>query len=132
VRPAREDSGPMRFMIQLWSDETRPASPARVHALARYNEELAQAGVLLAAEGLVASPSGMRIALAGGERVLTPGPFRDAPRLGAGFWIVRVGEKREALEWGKRCPLAEGDVLEVRELYGFTELSLHLSDLAAT
>lgn len=120
----------MRFMIQLWSDETRPASPALVSALARFNEELAQAGVLLAAEGLLASSAGVRMTMARGERVVTHGPFFDTTKLGAGFWIVRAGSKQQALEWARRCPLGEGDLLEVRELYGLADLALPSSALA--
>src|ERR1700754_1674248 len=113
----------MRFIIQLWSDEARPPSPALVSALARFNEELAQAGILLAAEGLVASSGGVRMTMARGERVVTHGPFGDACKLGAGFWIVRASSKQQALEWARRCPLGEGDMLEVRELYGLADLA---------
>jgi hypothetical protein len=120
----------MRFIIQLWSDETRPASPASVSALAQFNERMAQAGVLLAAEGLVKSDLGTRITMSEGERVLSPGPFVDAPRLGAGFWIVRVRSRQEALAWAMRCPLSDGDQLELRALYGVADLELVASELA--
>jgi hypothetical protein len=121
----------MRFIIQLWSDEARPASPLLVSALARFNEQLEQAGVLLAAEGLVKSESGVRINMVQGERALREGPFLDAAAgLGAGFWIIRAKSKHEAVEWAKRCPLAEGDQLEVRALYGLPELALAASDVA--
>jgi hypothetical protein len=120
----------MRFIIQLWSDEARPASPALISALARFNEELAQAGVLLAAEGLVASSAGVRMIMARGERIVTNGPFFDASKLGAGFWIVRASSKQHALEWARRCPLGEGDMLEVRELFGLADLALPSSELA--
>jgi hypothetical protein len=119
----------MRFIIQLSSDETRPATPAFVSALAHFNEQLAQAGVLLAAEGLVKSESGVRITMIDGERSLRVGPF-DAPALGAGFWIIRTRGKEEAVEWAKRCPLAEGDQLELRALYGVPDLALATSELA--
>ena len=120
----------MRFIIQLWTDEARPAAPAVVTALAQFNEQLEHAGVLLAAEGLVKSQRGVRIAMADGAHTLSHGPFTDAPRLGAGFWIIRAKSQHEAVEWAKRCPLAEGDQLEVRELYGLAELALISSKLA--
>lgn len=119
----------MRFIIQLWSDEARPPSPALVSALARFNEELAQAGILLAAEGLVASSAGVRMTMARGERLVTPGPFFDGAKLGAGFWIVRASSKQHAVDWARRCPLGEGDTLEVRELYGLADLALPSSEL---
>jgi hypothetical protein len=108
-------------MIQLWSDEAAPAGPHRVAALARYNDELTEAGVLLAAEGLLASSAGVHIGLSGGERLIQEGP-PTAQRLGVGFWIVRAPSKRAAVEWAQRCPLGEGDALEVRQLYGVADL----------
>jgi hypothetical protein len=120
----------MRFIIQLWSDETRPASPALVSALARFNEELAQAGVLLAAEGLLSSSAGVRMTMARGERIVAQAPFLEPSRLGVGFWIVRASSKQQVLEWARRCPLAEGDMLEVRQLYGQADLALASGDLA--
>jgi hypothetical protein len=111
----------MRFMIQLWTEEASSAVPERVNALARYNEELAEAGVLLAAEGLVASHAGVHIALHGGERHVVEGAHSEG-RLGVGFWIVRARDKRDAVAWAQRCPLGEGDALEVRQLYGAADL----------
>ncbi|HEX6239451.1 MAG TPA: YciI family protein [Polyangiales bacterium] len=107
----------MRFMIQLWTDEARPAAPELVQALARFSDELDHAGVLLAAEGLVDSRTGVHIAYQRGERSIREGA-RTAQRLGVGFWIVRAGSKREAVEWAQRCPLQEGDAIEVRQLFG--------------
>jgi hypothetical protein len=120
----------MRFIIQLWSDETRPPAPASVSALVRFNEHLAHAGVLLAAEGLVKSDAAVRITMTQSEHALSAGPFFDVPRLGSGFWIIRAKSKQEAVEWARRCPLAEGDQLEVRELYGLSDLALTESELA--
>lgn len=119
----------MRFMIQLWSDEARPAAAEHVAALAQFNDELSQAGVLLAAEGLVASSAGVHIGLAGGERHVREGA-RPAQRLGVGFWIVRVGCKREAVELAQRCPLAEGDAIEVRQLFGAADFDAMTAALA--
>ncbi len=120
----------MRFIIQLWSDEGRPVSPALVSALAQFNEQLSQAGVLLSAEGLVKSDGAVRITMAEGARAVSAGPFRDAAKLGAGFWIIRARSKREALHWAERCPLAEGDHLELRQLYGSSDLALADSGMA--
>jgi hypothetical protein len=120
----------MRFIIQLWSEEGRPVSPASVSALAHFNEQLAQAGVLLSAEGLVKSDTALRITMADGTRAVSAGPFRDAPRLGEGFWIIRAHSRKEALDWATRCPLAEGDHLELRQLYGMPDLALARAGLA--
>ena len=119
----------MRFMIQLWTDEARPAAPELVDALARFNEELADGGVLLAAEGLVASRAGVHIALRRGERSVRDGAT-GLQRSGVGFWILRVRDKREAVAWAQRCPLGEGDALEVRQLFGAADLEVMVAALA--
>ena len=119
----------MRFMIQLWTDEARSAAPELVNALARYNDELAESGVLLAAEGLVASHGGVHIAYQSGERLVRDGACTPQ-RLGAGFWILRVRDKREAVAWAQRCPLSEGDALEVRQLFGAADLDAMAAGLA--
>lgn len=111
----------MRFMIQLWADESRPAAPELVSALARFGDDLADAGVLLAAEGLVASSAGVHIVHQRGERSVHEGA-RTPRCLGVGFWIVRAGSTREAVEWAQRCPLQEGDAIEVRQLFGAADL----------
>lgn len=114
----------MRYMIQLWTDESQPAPPERVLALARFNDDLSQAGVLLAAEGLVNSSTGVHIAHQHGERSIREGA-RGAQRLGVGFWILRVASKREAVEWAQRFPLQDGDALEVRQLFGAADLEAY-------
>lgn len=118
----------MRFMIQLWSDERAHPDALLVAAMARYNDKLSRANVLLVAEGLLSSARGSRISMAGGQREISQGPFE--PRAACvGFWIVRVTSKLEALEWAKQCPLSDGDVLELRELYGLPD-ELLPSDLS--
>jgi hypothetical protein len=107
----------MRYIIQLWSDET-PAQPAHVAAMARYYEDLARAGVLLATEGFLPSAKGARISMARGRQVIEPGPFPEAGKQTAGFWMIRASSREEAIDWARRCPLSEGDVLEVRQAYG--------------
>ena len=69
-----------------------------------YNEELAKAGVLLAAEGLHPSSKGARVRFSGATRTVIDGPFPGSKDLVAGFWIFRVKSKQEAIDWVKRCP----------------------------
>jgi hypothetical protein len=114
----------MRFMIQLWSDERALPDEKRVVAMARYNDMLSQAGVLLCAEGLLSSTRGARIAMHGGQPVVVQGPFDDGRTPCVGFWLLRVGSKAEAVEWARLCPLSEGDILDVRQLYTVPELAL--------
>jgi hypothetical protein len=72
--------------------------------MGKYNEELAKAGVLLAAEGLQPSSKGARVKFSGEQRTVSNGPFGDTKDLLAGFWIFQVKSKEEAIEWVKRAP----------------------------
>src|SRR5437868_13448958 len=85
----------------------------------RFNEELAKAGVLLAAEGLQPSSKGARVRFSGSQRIVTDGPFPETKELIAGYWLWQCKSKEEAIEWVKRCPNpmpdAEG-VIEIRQV----------------
>ena len=72
--------------------------------MGKYNEELAKAGVLLAAEGLHPSSKGARVRFSGTNRTVINGPFPETKDLVAGFWLFQVKSKQEAIEWVKRCP----------------------------
>ena len=85
--------------------------------MTKYNEELAKAGVLLAAEGLQPSSRGARIRFGGKKPTVTDGPFTEAKELIAGFWLWQVRSLEEAIEWIKRAPFAEGDEVEVRQVF---------------
>lgn len=98
----------MRFMILLKADKNSEAgvlpSEEMLAAMGRYNEEMANAGVLVAAEGLQQSSKGVRVKLSGEKRTVIDGPFTETKELIGGFWIIEVNSKEEAIEWGKRCP----------------------------
>ena len=113
----------MRFMILVKAD---PASEAGVlpdekilTEMGRYNEELAKAGVLLAGEGLHPSSKGARVRFSGAKRTVIDGPFTEAKELIAGFWIIEVKSKDEAIEWVKRCPnpFAGESEIEIRQVF---------------
>jgi hypothetical protein len=74
-------------------------------AMAKYNEELAKAGVLLDLSGLQPSSKGARITFAGGKRTVTDGPFTETKELIAGYWLIQVKSKEEAIEWARRAPM---------------------------
>jgi hypothetical protein len=88
-------------------------------AMGKYNEELANAGVMLAGEGLHPSSKGARVKFSGTRRTVVDGPFAEAKELIAGFWIFRVKSKEEAIEWVKRCPNPhEGESeVEIRQIF---------------
>jgi hypothetical protein len=82
-----------------------------------FNEELANAGMLLAGEGLHPSSKGARIRWATGSPTVTDGPFAETKELIAGFWIIQASSMEEAIEWMKRCPGEENSVLEIRQVF---------------
>jgi hypothetical protein len=80
-------------------------------------EAMAKAGVLLAAEGLHASSKGASVTYTGRKRLVTDGPFAETKELLAGFWIIEVKSRAEALEWASRVPFTDGEVVEVRQVF---------------
>jgi hypothetical protein len=109
----------MRYMmlVKATEDSESGALPGKevFDEMAKYNEELVKAGVLLAAEGLHASAKGARISFSGEKRTVTDGPFTEAKELIAGFWLIEVSSREEAMEWASRVPFKDGEV-EVRQV----------------
>src|SRR5574342_1290405 len=110
----------MRFMIIVRATKQSEAGvlpdEKLLAEMGKYNEELAKAGVLLAAEGLQPSSKGARVRFSGGKRTVIDGPFAETKELVAGFWIWRVKSKEEAIEWLKRAPFEETEV-EIRQIF---------------
>ena len=110
----------MRFMVIVKgnpeSESGQMPSTQELTEMFKYNEELVKAGVMLAGEGLMPSSKGARVKFSGSKRTITDGPFTEAKELVAGFWILQVKSKAEALEWAKRIPFREGEV-EVRQVH---------------
>jgi hypothetical protein len=98
----------MRFMaiVKATEDSEAGVLPSKelLAAMGRFNEEMAKAGVLLAGEGLQASSKGARVRFSGSKRTVVDGPFTETKELVAGFWLLQVKSKEEAIEWIKRCP----------------------------
>jgi hypothetical protein len=110
----------MRFMMLVKANKDSEAgvlpSKELVAAMGKYNEELVKAGVLLAGEGLHASSKGARISFSGGKRTVTDGPFAETKELIAGFWLIQVKSKEEAIEWASRVPFMDGEI-EIRQVF---------------
>ena len=98
----------MRFMVIVKASRDSEAgvmpSTELLTEMGKYNEELAKSGVLLAGEGLQPSSKGARVKFAGSKRIVTDGPFAETKELIAGFWLIQVKSKAEAIEWVKRAP----------------------------
>ncbi|AYY11900.1 YciI family protein [Actinobacteria bacterium YIM 96077] len=111
----------MRVLVMVKANEgyeagTSQPSEELMAAMAKYNEELEKAGVLLAANGLQPSSEGARVEFSGTRRTVVDGPFSETKELVAGFWLWQVASMDEAIEWVKRCPNpdAEDGVVEIR------------------
>lgn len=121
----------MRYMIIMpASAETEAgAMPSEEYlaAMGQFNEELVNAGVLLAGEGLHPSAEAARVRFSGGKTTVTDGPFTETKELIAGFWLLQVKSKDEALEWARRIPMPTSDteaemlVMRVHEADDFGE-----------
>jgi hypothetical protein len=111
----------MRFMVIVKANEESEAGvlPSReiIAEMGKYNEELVKAGVLLAAEGLHPSSKGARVKFSGGKRTVIDGPFAETKELIAGFWLIQVRSREEAIEWVKRAPFGGGTELEIRQVF---------------
>jgi hypothetical protein len=98
----------MRFMVMVKADKNSEAGvmpdEKLLTEMGQYNEELAKAGVLLAGEGLQPSSKGARVRFSGAKRTVIDGPFSETKELIAGFWLIQVKSKEEAIEWVKRAP----------------------------
>ena len=113
----------MRFMVIVKANKDSEAgvlpSKELLAEMGKFNEELAKAGVLLAAEGLQSSSKGARVKFSGGKRTVIDGPFAETKELIAGFWLWQVSSLEEAIEWVKRCPAPfEGESeIEIRQVF---------------
>src|SRR3989440_4347750 len=115
----------MRFMMIVRANKDTEAGvmpdEKLLAAMMKYNEELAKAGALLDLSGLQPSSKGARIKFSGGKRTVIDGPFAETKELIAGYWLIQVKSKEEAIEWVKRCPAPMGEdvesEIEIRQVY---------------
>ncbi|MBR0692560.1 YciI family protein [Bradyrhizobium lablabi] len=117
----------MRFMMLMIPGGYQSAKPdvmpsaEAVQAMMKYNEELKKAGVLLSLEGLHPPSSGARVSFKGGKPVVTDGPFAEVKEVLGGYWLIDVRSREEAIEWARRCPASNDDVIEVRRVHEMSE-----------
>jgi hypothetical protein len=113
----------MRFMIMIKADKNTEAGAMpdekMLTDMGKFNEELVQAGIMLAGEGLHPSSKGARVKFSGTKRTVIDGPFSETKELIAGFWLWQVKSKEEAIEWVKRCPnpLQGESEIEIRQVF---------------
>ncbi len=92
--------------------------PKKIEEMTRFNEELGQSVKILALNGLRPLNAGARVSFAKGTSVVTDGPFIEAKDVLGGYWIVEANSKEELVKWAQRCPADEGDVIEIRQIFG--------------
>ncbi|GAA4730598.1 YciI family protein [Actinomycetospora chibensis] len=119
----------MRYMLIMEAPESMalggpdaPPAEEAFEAMGRFNTELVDAGVLLAAEGLAPSSDGFLVTHDGEGPSVTDGPFTEAKELIAGFWMLEVASREEAVQWARRCPIGPGVTLQVRRIAEMSDL----------
>ena len=121
----------MRVMVIVKANKDSEAgvlpSTEILTKMGKYNEQLVQAGVMLAGEGLQSSAKGKRVKFSGNNRVVTDGPFAETKELIAGFWLWRVNSMQEAVEWLKQAPFDGGEEVEVRQIFEASDFGENLT-----
>jgi hypothetical protein len=125
----------MRFMVIVKGDSRTEAgvmpTDQELTNMARYNEELVKAGVMLDGTGLHPTSKGAKVQFKGGRPVVIDGPFTETKEIIAGYWIIQVKDKAEAVEWAKRIPFAEipgsdrVPEVEIRQLFELEDFEAH-------
>jgi hypothetical protein len=113
----------MRFMMMVIPKGYESAAPDAVPSaeavgkMMEYNKSLQRGGVLLALDGLLPPSTGARISFSDGKATVTDGPFAEAKEVIGGYWIIQVRSREEAVEWAKRAPMSNDEIIEVRQLH---------------
>ena len=124
----------MRFMMFMIPKVYQPDTPVgeragegfappadAVERMMKFNEELTNAGALIALDGLHPSAKGARVRFGGGKPRVTDGPFAEAKEVVGGYWMIQAKSKEEAVAWATRAPAAEGDVIEIRQVFEMSD-----------
>jgi hypothetical protein len=104
-------------------DAVEGLDPDRVDQMSRYNQSMEAAGILRDMNGLHPPSDGARVSFAGGSPLVTDGPFLETKEVVGGYWIIEVASKEEAIEWARRCPASENEVIEIRRIQEMSDYS---------
>ena len=124
----------MMLMIPLGYEAAPPdvqLDPERVAAMMRYNEALRDAGVLITLDGLHPPSMGARVTFEGGTSTVTDGPFTESKEVLGGYWMIQVKSKEEALEWARRAPMGDNEIIEVRQVQEMSDFPEDVKKAAA-
>lgn len=114
----------MMLMIPKGYESAEPGTmpdPEAIKTMMAYNKELQEAGVLLALDGLHPPSMGARVSFESGKPSVTDGPFAEVKEVVGGYWMIDVKSRAEAIEWAKRCPGSDNEVIEVRQVQEASE-----------
>ena len=126
----------MRFMMLVIPKGYDKAAPgampdvALVEKMTKYNEDLNRAGILLGGDGLHPPSMGARIAFQGGTPKVIDGPFAEAKEVVGGYWMIQVKSRAEAIEWAKRAPMPDGDIIEIRQVQEMEDFPADIQNAA--
>jgi hypothetical protein len=126
----------MRFMMLMipsgYEKAKAGALPTKemVAAMAKYNDSLKKAGMLISLDGLHPSTEGARLKFSGGKPKVTHGPFPETKESLGGYWMIQAKSKEEAIEWASRCPAQYGDVIEIRQVQELSEFPPEIQKVA--
>ena len=127
----------MRFMMLVIPkgyekvEPTRQPDPKQVEQMMKYNEALSKAGVLLSLDGLQPPSAGVRVSFNAGKPKVTDGPFSEAKECVGGYWMIQVKSREEAIEWAKRAPMSDNEIIEVRQVQEMEDFSPEVRAAAA-
>ena len=127
----------MRFMMLVipkgYEKAGADAMPdaKQVEEMMKFNESLANAGVLLSLDGLAPPAAGARVSFAGGKPKVTDGPFAEAKECVGGYWMIQVKSREEAIEWAKRAPMKDSEIIEVRQVHEMSDFPPDVQAAAA-
>ena len=127
----------MRFMMLVIPKGYETAAPGtmpdtkRVEAMMKYNESLQKAGVLLALDGLHPPSMGARVSFQNGAPKVTDGPFAETKEVLGGYWMIQVKSREAALEWAKRAPMSDNEIIEVRQVQEMADYPPDVQQAAA-
>jgi hypothetical protein len=125
----------MRFMmivIPKGYEKAAPdavPNPEGVRRMLEFNKSLKNAGVLLALDGLTPPSAGARVYHNDGKATVTDGPFAEAKEVFGGYWIIQVRSREEAIEWAKRAPMSNNEIIEVRQIHDMTDLPADIQEV---
>ena len=127
----------MRFMVLMIPgvyqggkkvDANFTPDAEKMARMGKFNEELQKAGALMSLDGLQPLTTGARVAFSAGKATVTDGPFVEAKEVLGGYWMLRAKSKEQVVEWMKRCPAEDGDVIEIRQVFEMSDFPIQVQE----